>query len=361
MLTVFLLSTLLLPYFLYHVAARYFPHLRDRRHKSPVRHVHDLSTTMLLGTTLYFLGGYGDSFHPIIVPATTVVTAGLYTALRESSGPAAAPAARVMQTTLPLDLRAWRWQMWARVSAAAVVMGAGIAFHVVYAIRLWGTRLALTGYLGTFCLLPLFVGMLIYGIYRLERSRTMLRSGEEDEEEAMTPAAAATLTGHRDGVEDYELEVGDGETARMLNESGSHVLGEDSDDDDDEDDEEDEEEGEGGGGGGDLSRKAAAGKTRAVPFGRGDEDDEVDEPERIRTLPPRPLRQVGPVKIKRILRIRLHHYQIFAYLAFFTRFPVIWSRCAAGIVLGGMMHGIAAYGTDSIFEYEEDRGRGVDH
>ncbi len=53
---------------------------------------------------------------------------------------------------------------------------------------------------------------------------------------------------------------------------------------------------------------------------------------------------------KGLIKIHLHHYQLFGYLALFTRWRTISSQLAAGLCLGSMVHGIAAYGVDSIFE-----------
>ncbi|KAJ1665203.1 hypothetical protein IW140_003530 [Coemansia sp. RSA 1813] len=49
-------------------------------------------------------------------------------------------------------------------------------------------------------------------------------------------------------------------------------------------------------------------------------------------------------------RLHLHHWQIFYILAFFTRFDKLASRACAGIVLGIVTQGSAAYGYDAMME-----------
>jgi len=46
----------------------------------------------------------------------------------------------------------------------------------------------------------------------------------------------------------------------------------------------------------------------------------------------------------------LHHWQIFYYLAFFTRFSNPVSQICAGLVIGIMMHGVSAYGFHDLLE-----------
>jgi len=46
----------------------------------------------------------------------------------------------------------------------------------------------------------------------------------------------------------------------------------------------------------------------------------------------------------------LHHWQIFYYLAFFTRFDNPISQICAGLVIGIFMHGVAAYGFHDLLE-----------
>lgn len=46
----------------------------------------------------------------------------------------------------------------------------------------------------------------------------------------------------------------------------------------------------------------------------------------------------------------LHHWQIFYYLAFFTRFSDVISNISAGLVIGIFMHGISAYGFHDLLE-----------
>ena len=65
---------------------------------------------------------------------------------------------------------------------------------------------------------------------------------------------------------------------------------------------------------------------------------------------------LGPVTYRQTLKLHLHHYQIFLYLALFTRYPTPWSRVASGLALGAACHGVAAYGCDSVFEWVEDTG-----
>ncbi|KAJ1801576.1 hypothetical protein LPJ59_000141 [Coemansia sp. RSA 2399] len=50
-------------------------------------------------------------------------------------------------------------------------------------------------------------------------------------------------------------------------------------------------------------------------------------------------------------RLHLHHWQIFYILAFFTRFDKLASRACAGIVLGIVTQGSAAYGYDEMMEH----------
>jgi len=46
----------------------------------------------------------------------------------------------------------------------------------------------------------------------------------------------------------------------------------------------------------------------------------------------------------------LHHWQIFYYLAFFTRFDDVISEICAGLVIGIFLHGISAYGFHDLLE-----------
>ncbi|KAL6594474.1 hypothetical protein LY90DRAFT_673288 [Neocallimastix californiae] len=46
----------------------------------------------------------------------------------------------------------------------------------------------------------------------------------------------------------------------------------------------------------------------------------------------------------------LHHWQIFYYLAFFTRFDNVISEICAGLVIGIFMHGVSAYGFHDLLE-----------
>ncbi|KAI8323187.1 hypothetical protein GQ54DRAFT_296891 [Martensiomyces pterosporus] len=57
----------------------------------------------------------------------------------------------------------------------------------------------------------------------------------------------------------------------------------------------------------------------------------------------------GPLPLHRY-RLHLHHWQIFYILAFFTRFDEFASRACAGIVLGIVTQGSAAYGFDAMME-----------
>lgn len=282
MLTLFLLTLILLPYLLYTLAAKYL-NWQDRRQKSAVRHTNEIVSALLLGTSIYFLGGYAESFHWIIplVAAFTVLVYGQSSEFK------------ALQTSL-LHVRSWTWQMWVVTCAAAALTVGFVGLHVNYAIARWGFKVASGGYLGSFILLPLFSGTLIYGIVQAERSKG--------------------------AIDDFEMAVG--ESAAILHEvdAPEHELGSDIGDDE-----------------GDVS------------------NDDVDS---LRNLPPQPIRTAGPtaIDIQRKLKVHLHHYQIFAFLALFTRFPTLCSRIAAGLALGSMTHGIAAYGMDSIFEYEEVKG-----
>ena len=49
--------------------------------------------------------------------------------------------------------------------------------------------------------------------------------------------------------------------------------------------------------------------------------------------------------------LHVHHVHIFYVLAFFTRFPQLISRIAAGLVIGSSLHGATAYGYDTTFEH----------
>ena len=49
--------------------------------------------------------------------------------------------------------------------------------------------------------------------------------------------------------------------------------------------------------------------------------------------------------------LHIHHIHIFYTLAFFTRFPHLISRIAAGLVIGSSLHGATAYGYDTTFEH----------
>jgi len=46
----------------------------------------------------------------------------------------------------------------------------------------------------------------------------------------------------------------------------------------------------------------------------------------------------------------LHHWQIFYYIAFFTRFDDVISEICAGLVIGIFMHGVSAYGFHDLLE-----------
>ncbi|CCG83141.1 protein of unknown function [Taphrina deformans PYCC 5710] len=277
MLTTFLLCNVLIPYGVYHGAARLL-HWSDRRVKSPTRHMNEVMAALVLGTTIYFLGGQAESFHPFYAALTSLTTLAHGFVSEFAS----------LQTSL-IRLGEWSWQMWTATGTGTTVVLAFAVVHVRFAMMRWGPRVAVGGYLGSFLLLPILLATLTAAVYFLE-----LRTGDG-------------------ATDDFEMVVGDEERTEMLPREGEEG----------EDEEEDVEDGESRGG--------------------------------VRTIPPLPIPRAGPVKIKRVLRIHLHHYQIFAYLALFTRFPTIWSRCAAGLALGCMMHGISAYGVDSIFEYEEDR------
>ena len=50
------------------------------------------------------------------------------------------------------------------------------------------------------------------------------------------------------------------------------------------------------------------------------------------------------------VRLHIHHVHLFYLLAFFTRFPDLLSRIAAGLAIGSSLHGAAAYGYDTTFE-----------
>lgn len=56
------------------------------------------------------------------------------------------------------------------------------------------------------------------------------------------------------------------------------------------------------------------------------------------------------VKMHESDKYHLHHAHLFYILAFFTRFPTTLSRIAAGLFLGSSIHGIAAFGSDSIYD-----------
>lgn len=301
MLTVFLICCILVPYSVYTVLATFLL-WKDRRRKTTVQHCNELTSALLLGTSLYYLGGYSESFHPAIPIVTTSITI-LYGFLTELA---------VFQTSFP-DWRSWRWQMYA-VAGTLTLFGLGLlVLHVLYAIGRWGLKVALGGYLGTFILVPVCAFLLVYSIAMRERQMGELKDARDDE-----------------GNEGFEFELG-------------------TDDEDDDDDEQP------------ILRPRASGDGRqsdaAQPSEREAAGEEGDAEEIVRTLPPRPLRRPASTRllvIKKSLRLHLHHYQLFAFLALYTRFPVLFSQLSAGIVLGGMMHGIAAYGVDGIFEFYED-------
>lgn len=294
MLTVFLICNILLPYTIYTLCAIHLK-WQDRRKKSPVRHANEITSVVLLGTAIYFVGGYGATFH-LMSPAINIFTITTYGVLSEYAA---------FQTSL-VHVRAWRWQMWTATSLAGCITLGFVAAHTLYAITVYGMIVALAGYLATFLLLPIFITLLVYGLAQTERQR------------------------QNADMDDFELEVGE-ERGAILQDSESLT--------DDSEDEQDHGDGDNG-------------------------DDEEDDVDALRTLPPRPMRSSTttttprlPIKSRRRRRkvsVHLHHYQIFAFLAFFTRFPTPWSRVAAGLTLGCMMHGVAAYGVDSIFEYDED-------
>ncbi len=58
-----------------------------------------------------------------------------------------------------------------------------------------------------------------------------------------------------------------------------------------------------------------------------------------------------PLEPKRSI-LHLHHVHIFYALAFFTRFPDLASRIAAGLVIGCSLQGAAAYNYDTTFEHK---------
>lgn len=275
MLTVFLVTTILSPYALFSFVAP-FLQWTDHRRKSAVQHANECSAAVLLGISLYYVGGYTESFHwvmPIIASGSCIAYgfAGEYHAL---------------QTSL-LYIQAWKWQMWTVMAAAIGLIVGFMVLHVRYAIQRWGRLVGLGGYLTSFLLMPLMLAMLLWALSMSQKES--------------------------DAMQDYDFDLAREESGAILPPM----------------DEEDE-------------REHTA-----------DDHDELDS---LRDLPPAPIPLDDVLRPKKQLRLHLHHYQIFAYLALFTRFPTLFSRISAGVVIGCMMHGIAAYGVDSIFEFVEATG-----
>jgi len=72
---------------------------------------------------------------------------------------------------------------------------------------------------------------------------------------------------------------------------------------------------------------------------------------------PKPENQKKMIDIDEVLFIdmprvgfHLHHWQIFYYLAFFTRFDNPISQICSGLVIGIFMHGVSAYGFHDLLE-----------
>lgn len=270
MLTLFILTVILTPYFLYSLAAQYF-NWRDRRQKTAVEHANELCSATILGVAIYFVGGYNETFHWIIPPIAICITL--------SYGFAAEY--KALQTSL-LYIKKWKWQMWSIVGfAICLILGFAI-LHVHFAIQRWGQAIALYGYFGCFLLTPIFAACLVWA----------LKATENDTDS------------------DYQALEETEETHRMM---GS-------------------------------------------PTSQNNESDELDTLEEghgLQDLPPAPIPSSDLISPRKQLILHLHHYQIFAYITLFTRFPTVWSRVAAALSLGSMMHGISAYGLDSIFVYRD--------
>ncbi|ORY79006.1 hypothetical protein BCR37DRAFT_381975 [Protomyces lactucae-debilis] len=337
MLTVFLTLCILTPYLLYVFLARYLA-LSDRRRKSPIVHTNELASSLVLGTALFYVGGYDESFDLFVLPATTHLAVVGYSLLAEFED---------LHYSLP-QIKSWPWTMRLVAGGAVLLVLLFSILHVHYAITLWGFRIALGGYLATFLILPCLTGLLCYALVRNERDSGIVG----DVEVELSSTARALLNRPRT------------DTGASTSASSSRQ---------------------------DRSKRQAANSRQAskvdgdeeesvamLPSAAQEEDedaldalDRFDETSSLRNVPPVPLEHdirphtgilTTPAAVTTLglgrtkLRFHLHHYQIFAYLALFTRFATFWSRTAAGLALGSMIHGLAAYGMDSLFAYEDDLG-----
>jgi hypothetical protein len=343
MLTVFLSLCILTPYLLYIFLANYLA-LSDRRRKSPIVHTNEIASALILGTALYYIGGYEESFDLFILPTTTHLAVTGYALLTEFED---------LRYSLP-QIKSWPWTMRGVVGTAFLVIVLMGGLHVHYAVGLWGLKIALGGYLATFLILPLLAGVLCYALVRNERDSGIVGDVElELSSTARALANGASPVLRRQASDTLPTTRQDRETERRQRAGKSNASRTD-----------------------DEERTAMLTPNSPIEEEEDGLDalDRFDETASLRRVPPVPIQvetqsntgavpngaqtpSLAPNTLglgRTKLRIHLHHYQIFAYLALFCRFPTFWSRAAAGLVLGSMMHGLAAYGMDSLFEYVDD-------
>ncbi|BFZ53320.1 hypothetical protein PYCC9005_000343 [Savitreella phatthalungensis] len=353
MLSLFLLLDLVLPYGGYAFAAQWFK-WQDRRRKSLPTHLNELVISAALWTGLYYLGGYRETWQ-LLSKGTTLLrtllqSASLYITLLLY---ARASEFTVLQTSLD-RWRTWRWQMWLIFGLALTAVVIFAVLHVGHALRVEGLFSALAGYLASFLLVPLMAACICIFAADYERRRLHglhmqldLDGPAGDGVELLRRTSQESLYdigSDTDGSEDLE------DTASMNQRepprtpmpfNGSRLsLG--------------------------RGRTPLASRTHLVDRGSpsnrqlpGDSDHMAETT--LNTLPPAPLArsdsaQRRPPSHRQALKLHLHHYQIFLWLALYTRYPTIWSSVASGIVMGAACHGIAAYGCDSVFEWVDDRG-----
>ncbi|GAO49202.1 hypothetical protein SAICODRAFT_29703 [Saitoella complicata NRRL Y-17804] len=270
----FILFTSLTPYLLYHLASHHF-NWTDNRAKSPVVHAQDLCKLAGFGAAICLVGGYVETFSPLVTAIMAHITIVLYAFLCEWEP---------MRTDLS-RWRSWPWQMWAVFLAAVTLIVLFTLYHIAVAIERWGFVGACL-YLGTFVCSIVGVGMGTVGIARWQNHGGLRGVGRVKVEI----------------MDDGDTEEGEEEESRPIR-----------------------------------------GATMRRYSGLDNEASEEEETERKSRWPH--------------VKIHVHHWQIFGFLALFTRFDTWPSQLAAGIVLGCYVHGIAAYGYDSIWILEEVQER----
>ncbi|KAJ2451023.1 hypothetical protein EV183_003882 [Coemansia sp. RSA 2336] len=316
--------------FVYRLVAAFFDLERD--FKSVADHFDDVTNGLLYTFVVFTLGNYAHTFGWVTVVFYAVGIFG-YSALVELP---------FMRVSIP-GWRTWSWSAWAvNLSGVALVLLAA-GFHIYWAYdagilqwylplfvlataSLWVT--VLVQRLNNYCVEHCPQGL---GIERQMRKLALTlfvwRSTKKENGDVASHAAAessrakpAAGSDHPEyGIPLQNMGSSEGEASDM---NGSSL---------------------------DLAARPLHHSPSPQRTTMSHEEKQAHIEQKLQNLHYLNVRPGRPLPLPKC-RLHLHHWQIFYILAFFTRFDRFASSACAGIVLGIVTQGSAAYGYDSMLE-----------